>query len=112
MYRIALDAMGGDNAPAVIVAGAVQAVLEFDHDFEIVLAGPEDLIQEELNKQNYNGSKISIHNAPALVAMDDAPTEVLKSKGNSGLVTCVTLQKEGLADASISAGNSGAMMGS
>ncbi len=110
MIKIAVDAMGGDNAPAVVVEGAVQAVKGSSEDLHIVLAGPQALVKAELQKAGYNGSAISIFNAPQIVEMDDAPTNVLKSKSESGLVSCVALQKKGIVQASISAGNSGAMM--
>jgi glycerol-3-phosphate acyltransferase PlsX len=110
MIRVALDAMGGDHAPSEIVAGAVQAARKEENKFQIILCGPEKQIEQELAKNGWEGDKISIVDAPELVAMDESPSAVLKTKPNSGLVSCVALQKKGLADASVSAGNSGAMM--
>ncbi len=110
MIKVALDAMGGDNAPAAIVEGAIQAAKENQGKFRIILAGPEDVIKSQFASFGYNGEGIDIVHAPDIVAMDDSPTAVLKTKQNSGLVTCVGLQKAGKAQASISAGNSGAMM--
>ncbi len=110
MIKIALDAMGGDFAPQVVVEGAVKAVSGSIDDIKVILTGPEDVIREEVKKLGYKGDKIEIFHAPQIVAMDDSPSDVLKTKQNSGLVACVALQKQGLADASISAGNSGAMM--
>ncbi len=112
MIRIALDAMGGDHAPSVVVEGAVQAVLKNAGKFQVVLCGPQAQVEAELKRLNYTGDAISVVDAPELVAMDDHPTEVLKRKQNSGLVTCVALQKKGMVQASVSAGNSGAMMAS
>ncbi len=108
--KIALDAMGGDSAPEEIVKGAVLAANDPERDFEILLCGPKARVEEELKKNAYSGDAITVVDAPDLVAMDESPTQVLKSKPKSGLVTCVALQKQGLAQASVSAGNSGAMM--
>lgn len=102
--------MGGDHAPAAIVEGAIQAAKENQDKFRIVLTGPEDVIKSQFQAFGYDGAGIDIFHAPDLVAMDDSPTAVLKTKQNSGLVTCVSLQKAGKVQASISAGNSGAMM--
>ncbi len=110
MIKIALDAMGGDHAPKAIIEGAVQAAQNSGGRFEIVLTGPQGIIEAELKSLGYQGGGIEIHHAPEMVAMDDSPSTVLKSKPNSGLVSCVTLQKEGRVQASLSAGNSGAMM--
>ncbi|MFC1584422.1 phosphate acyltransferase PlsX [Fibrobacterota bacterium] len=110
MICIALDAMGGDKAPFVVVKGAVDACRESNGQFSVVLTGAKDLIQAELDKLGYTGEGIEIFDAPQIVNMDDPPTEVLKNKQDSGLVRCVSLQKAGQAHASISAGNSGAMM--
>lgn len=110
MIKVALDAMGGDHAPAAIVEGAIQAAKEHQGKFRIVLVGPEDVIKAQFASFGYDGAGMDIVHAPDLVAMDDSPTTVLKTKPNSGLVTCVSLQKAGKVDASISAGNSGAMM--
>ena len=108
--KIALDAMGGDYAPEQIVKGAVLAANDSERDFDILLCGPEATVKEELKKNGYSGDAITVIDAPDLVAMDEPPTQVLKTKPKSGLVTCVGLQKQGAAVASVSAGNSGAMM--
>ncbi len=110
MIKVALDAMGGDNAPAAIVEGAILAAKENQGKFQILLVGPEDVIKAQLAAFGYDGAGMEIVHAPDIVAMGDSPTVVLKTKQNSGLMTCVSLQKAGLAHASISAGNSGAMM--
>ncbi len=110
MINIALDAMGGDNAPSAEVEGAILAAKEAGGRYRIILAGHQDIIQDKLNSFGYSGDGLEIFHAPETVAMDETPTSVLKNKQNSGLVSCVSLQKMGKADASISAGNSGAMM--
>lgn len=110
MIKIAIDAMGGDSAPEVVVKGAVQAVREADGRFGIILTGPEEVVRAELDRCGYRDSLIEVFHAPQMVGMDEPPSSVLKTKPESGLVSCVALQKKGLAQASISAGNSGAMM--
>jgi phosphate acyltransferase len=110
MIKVALDAMGGDNAPEEIVKGAVKAAEIHSDDFTVVLCGPEKVVQQELQKCGWNGKGIEIFDAPELVAMDESPSLALKTKPNSGLVSSVALQKKGEVQASVSAGNSGAMM--
>jgi glycerol-3-phosphate acyltransferase PlsX len=110
MIKVALDAMGGDHAPKAIVEGAILAAKESQGKYVIVLTGPEDVVKAQLASFGYNGEGMEIFHAPDIVAMDDSPTAVLKTKQNSGLVACVSLQKAGKVQASISAGNSGAMM--
>ena len=110
MIKVALDAMGGDNAPEAVVEGAVLAAREAQGRYGIVLAGPQDTVDSLLKKHGWSGDGIEIFHAPGIVNMDDSPTAVLKTKSDSGLVACVQLQKMGQVQASISAGNSGAMM--
>jgi len=110
MIKVALDAMGGDYAPKAVIEGAIQAAKDAQGKYTILLAGPETVIREQLAAFGYDGAGLEIFHAPDIVAMDDSPTAVLKTKPNSGLVSCVSLQKMGKAQASISAGNSGAMM--
>lgn len=112
MVKIALDAMGGDHAPSVVVEGAVNAVLEHQGDLRVVLTGPKAVVEAELAKYPDHQGFIEIVDAPQEVAMDESPAAVLKTKPESGLVKCVALQKAGLVQASVSAGNSGAMMAS
>lgn len=110
MLKIALDAMGGDKAPNQIVRGAVMAAERSAGRFSIVLTGPEALIKSELAALGYSGNLIEVVDAPELVAMDESPASVVKNRPESSLVKAVTLQKMGLVQASVSAGNSGAMM--
>ena len=112
MISIALDAFGGDNAPDVVVQGAINAVNSSEGKFAVVLCGPEAEVKAKLKEFGYEGKLIQVVDAPELVAMDEHPTEVLRKKQHSGLVMCVGLQKKGLVQASVSAGNSGAMMAS
>src|SRR3954469_18075931 len=96
MIKVALDAMGGDNAPEAVVEGAVMAAREAKGRYGIMLTGPQDTVQSLLNKFGWpSGDGIEIFHAPGIVTMDDSPTSVLKNKADSGLVACVQLQKLG-----------------
>ena len=109
--KIAVDAMGGDYAPAAIVAGAGLAARQLaDHGGEIILVGIEDVVRAELDRQNLRLPNISIHHAPEVVAMNESPRLALRQKVLSSVTVSVDLVRDGLADAAISAGNSGAMM--
>lgn len=109
MIKIAVDGFGGDHAPSVVCEGSIHAV-KSNPDLVVVLTGKEDILKSQLDGLGYAGPQIVIHHCPDLVAMDESPAEVLKLKQNSSLVQCVGLQKAGKVDASVSAGNSGAMM--
>jgi phosphate acyltransferase len=108
--RIALDAMGSDRAPGPEIEGAV-SVLSANPDLEIVLVGQQDVIEKELRKYKTAGLSFSIHHAPDVIEMGESPSKALKAKPNSSLVQCIGLQKAGKVGASISAGNTGALMG-
>ena len=95
MVKVALDALGGDFAPDVVVEGAVNAVKK-NADLHVVLCGPEAVVKAKLESLGYTGHGISVVDAPDAVAMDEHPVEVLKKKPHSGLVTCVALQKKGM----------------
>lgn len=109
--KLALDAMGGDLAPAATVGGAVQAARELG--LRIILVGREDEIREELERQGATGERgIEIHHAPDVVEMHDAPRVVFRRKDQSSLRVGARLVKEGEAVGLISAGNTGATMAS
>ena len=109
---IALDAMGGDFAPASTVEGALLAAKESEH--KILLVGPEKLIAEELLKHqkrfNLTALDIEIVNAQEVVGMDEHPAKAVRQKKNSSLSVCAKLVAAGKADAFVSLGNSGAAM--
>ncbi len=105
--KIVVDAMGGDHAPGVVIAGAVQAARDFG--VEITLVGREDDIQRELARHSIGTLPISIVHASEVVEMDDHINAVRAKKDNSMSVG-IKLIREGKADAFMSAGNSGAVM--
>lgn len=106
---VALDAMGGDNAPEAIIDGAIQAV-ENGGDVRVVLVGDEKLIGGLLTKRSYEGERLSIRHADEAIGMDEPPSAALRKKKRSSIHTGVKMVKEGAADAFISAGNTGAVM--
>ena len=108
--KIVVDAMGGDFAPLNEVSGAIIAAEEKPETLEIILAGNEKLIKEELSKHKVLLKNISIVNASQVVTMGDSPTESLKTKSDSSISVGISLVKEKKADAFISAGNTGAVM--
>lgn len=103
--RIAVDAMGGDNAPAAIVAGAL-AAQEAGKDLEIVLVGRED----EIRAVAVVPEDIEIVHAPEVIENEDKPLLALRRKRNSSMVIALNMVKEGKVDAVVSAGNTGAFM--
>lgn len=106
--KIAVDAMGGDAAPDPIVEGAIVAAREFD--VEPVLVGDEAVIQECLSKYATEGLSLSIVHASQKVAMDEAPSSVIRKKRDSSIWVATRLVKASKAVAVISAGNTGASM--
>lgn len=106
---IALDAMGGDNAPGEIVSGAVQALTEIPVGAVIRLVGDESLIRAELKKHGAEANpRLSISHASQVVEMCDPPTAAIRSKKDSSIAVAINLVKSGEADAVVSAGNTGA----
>ena len=107
--KIAVDAMGGDNAPHAVVAGAVQAAKEFG--VGIILVGIEQVIREELNKHHHaKALPLEIRNATEVVDMLDSPATVFRRKKDSSIRVANELVKSGEAVAVISAGHTGAAM--
>jgi len=108
--RIAVDAMGGDYAPRVVVEGAVQAAQK--NRYEIILVGDENSIKEEMKKYRTSSLPLSIHHSSEVIGMDESPAIACRQKKDSSIMVATRLIKEGMADAMISAGNSGAVMAS
>lgn len=107
--RIALDAMGGDYAPATTVEGAIEAVNDYK-DISVILVGDKQQIKAELDKRNVRGLPITIKHASEVVEMSDAPLAALRRKKDSSIRVAVDTVKAGEADAILSAGNSGVVM--
>lgn len=103
---IALDAMGGDHAPAEVVKGAVLAAAEYA--VEIILVGQEDVVRRELAAAGGTPRNISVFDAREIVTMEDTALAPLRRKRNSSVRVCANLVAEGKANAFVSAGNTGA----
>ncbi len=106
--KIVIDAMGGDYAPANIVAGVVDAVKEYN--VPVVLVGIQERIEAELKKHQYPKDLIEIVHAPEVVAMDDPATASIRQKRNSSITIGIGLLKKPGYGAFVSAGNTGAVV--
>ena len=107
--KVALDAMGGDNAPGEIVKGAVDAIQK-RKDIKVFLVGKEEMIQEELKKYSYEADQIEIVNATEVIETAEPPVMAIRRKKDSSIVVAMNMVKKGEADAFVSAGNSGAVL--
>jgi phosphate acyltransferase len=110
VIRVALDAMGGDLAPAAQVTGAAAALAEVADDVVIQLVGQRDAIERELSDQHRGHERIEIVDAPEVIGMAEKPLQALRAKRRSSIQVGLELQRDGLSDAFISAGNTGAVM--
>ncbi|HUG40976.1 MAG TPA: phosphate acyltransferase PlsX [Longimicrobiales bacterium] len=109
--RIALDAMGTDRHPAVEVEGAVQALRETNGEFRITLVGEEGSIRTELERLGAReDDRLDIVHAPDRIAPGEPAVTAVRRKPSSSIVIGLNLQKEGKADAFVSAGSTGAVM--
>ncbi|MEW5722283.1 MAG: phosphate acyltransferase PlsX [Thermodesulfobacteriota bacterium] len=107
--KIAVDAMGGDHAPEVIVQGAVAAAREWS--LPLVLVGLEEAVRLELDRiGDWPRDLIEVHHCTEVAGMDEAPVEVLRRKKDSSVRVAFDLVKQGQAEAVVSAGNSGATL--
>ncbi|MEW6096698.1 MAG: phosphate acyltransferase PlsX [bacterium] len=110
--RIAVDAMGGDNAPEAIVGGVIDALKELEGIAQITLVGKEDVVRKELSRYQTKGLSIVIKDAKDVIEMHESPTMAIKNKKNSSIGVATKSLKEGEVDALVSAGNTGAVMAS
>lgn len=108
MARIAVDAMGGDNAPHELVAGALQAARDVPGIDTIYLVGDEQRIREALPRGAALPDRIELMHCTETVGMDEAPAVAIRRKKDSSIARAVELVKDGKADAVFSAGNTGA----
>jgi len=106
--RIALDAMGGDHAPDEIITGVLEVLSQLDADDEIILVGPQELLETKLAPAEYDQRRVSIVDAPDVIGMNEKPVDSLRKKPRSSIGVLAKLAKLGRADAVISAGNTGA----
>ena len=105
---IALDVMGGDVGPDVVIPAALSMAGD---DLSLILVGPEETVRAKLAECGGAGrSGVSIRHAPQTVGMDELPSQALRLKKHSSMRVAINLVKSGEADACVSAGNTGALM--
>ncbi|MBC8180990.1 phosphate acyltransferase PlsX [candidate division KSB1 bacterium] len=111
--KIAVDAMGGDFAPREIVTGAISAARTAKKKYEVVLVGDEAKIKHEMALHfRLDDLALSIKHASQQVEMDESPSSAIRRKKDSSIAVCMDLHKKGEVDAVVSAGNTGAVLGS
>ena len=95
---VALDAMGGDNAPGEIIKGSVMALAKNDK-VSVVLVGKENAIYTELKKYQYDESRLSVVNATEVIGFNEPPAVAVRRKKDSSIVVAMKLVRNGDADA-------------
>lgn len=106
---IALDVMGGDHGPAVVIPAALEMLSR--HPFlHVILVGDRQIMEAELAGRSGYGDRLVIRHASQTVLMDELPSQALRGKKDSSMRVAINLVKEGTADACVSAGNTGALM--
>jgi len=106
--RIAVDAMGGDIGPSVVVPGAVSAAKK--NGIDLILVGKPGEIEDELGKLDTGGLAIEVVEATEIATMKDKPTDVVRRKKDSSIYVACRLVRDGNADGFVSAGNTGATL--
>lgn len=107
---IALDAMGGDHGPSVIVPAAIR-ILKQAPELRLILVGDQQVLREVLQLQiTQESERLIIHHASQKVEMDESPSHALRTKKDSSMRVAINLVKEGQAQACVSAGNTGALV--
>ena len=109
MIRVAVDAMGGDNAPDEIIKGAMEAGA-LREDIQVLLVGKEELIWEKLKGYSYREQQVEVVNATEVIETAEPPVAAIRTKKDSSIVVGLKLVKEEKADAFVSAGSSGAVL--
>ena len=107
--KIAIDGMGGDNAPAAVVEGVIQALKEYDN-IEFYITGPEDTINSELSKYDYSKDKVKVIDAKEVISTNEHPVMAVRRKKDSSIVKALNLVKDKTCDAIISGGSTGAFL--
>ena len=106
--KIALDVMGGDYAPVELLAGAVKWLQESEG--QIILVGDQEIINEELRQYSYDPTRLEIIHASQVIGMNESPAVALRKKKDASIVVASRLVKDGMADAVVSCGSTGAQM--
>lgn len=109
MVKVAVDAMGGDNAPGETIKGAVEAI-NADRRVKVFLVGREPVIKEELKKYEYDEAQLEVVHAEEVIETAEPPVMAIRRKKNSSIVVCMNMVKDGACDAMVSAGSTGAVL--
>ncbi len=109
LVNVAVDAMGGDNAPAEIVKGAVEAITE-DKRVKVFLVGREPVIRTELQKYTYPQEQLEVVHAEEVIEMAEPPVMAIRKKKDSSIVKAMYMVKNKECDALVSAGSTGAVL--
>ena len=109
LIRVVVDAMGGDNAPAEIIKGGVEAINESDK-VKVFFVGQEDVVKKELAKYTYNAKQVEVVNATEVIETAEPPVMAIRKKKDSSIVKALTMVREGVCDAYVSAGSTGASL--
>ena len=107
--NVAVDAMGGDNAPAEIVIGAVEGV-NADKRVKVFLVGKEPVIREELKAYTYDAEQLEVVHAEEVIETAEPPVMAIRRKKDSSIVKAMYMVKNGECDAFVSAGSTGAVL--
>ena len=107
--KIAIDGMGGDNAPLEVVKGCIEALNEYK-DLEMYITGPQNDINKELSKYDYDKNKITVIDATEVISTNEHPVMAVRKKKDSSLVKALNLVKDGTCDSIKSAGSTGAFL--
>jgi len=107
--KVALDAMGGDNAPYEIIKGAMDAIGK-RKDIKVFLVGQEEVIKKELENYTYEAEQVEVVNATEVIETAEPPVMAIRRKKDSSIVVAMNMVKKGEADAFVSAGSSGAIL--
>ncbi len=105
---VALDAMGGDHGPSVVVPAALRSLARHEH-LHLTLVGDREAIESTLPANDRRRERITIHHASQTVGMDEAPAQALRFKKDSSMRVALNLVREGEVKACVSAGNTGAL---
>ena len=107
--KIAIDGMGGDNAPQAVIEGVVQALKEYE-DINLYITGPKDEIEKELSKYTYPKDRVTVVHTSEVISPNEHPVMAIRKKKDSSIVKALNLVKEGECEAIISGGSTGAFL--
>ncbi|ABK61775.1 MULTISPECIES: phosphate acyltransferase PlsX [Clostridium] len=107
--KIVVDGMGGDYSPHIVVKGCIEAIKEYNN-IDIIITGPEKLINDELQKYEYNKEKITVLDAKDVITNNEHPVMAIRRKKESSIYKALQMMKNKEADAVISAGSTGAFL--